>query len=58
MCSSVIGYPCHALTLEIPIILYVWLGQGVTRVGKFMFSISLFLSECGSQSEAAVYRCL
>ena len=52
-------YPlCHTLTLEILIILYVWLGQGVTRVGNSMFSVSLFLAECGSQSEAAVYRCL
>uniref|UniRef100_A0A673XPU3 Myoferlin n=1 Tax=Salmo trutta TaxID=8032 RepID=A0A673XPU3_SALTR len=49
---------CHALTVEILIILYVWLGQGVTRVGKSMFSVSLFLGQCGSQSEAAVYRCL
>jgi hypothetical protein len=47
---------CHALTLEILIILYVWLGQGVTRVGNSMFSISLFLAECSSPSEAAVYR--
>ena len=51
---------CHALTLGILFILYVWLGQGVTRVGKSMFSISLCLAVCvcGSQSEAAVYHCL
>ena len=49
---------CHALTLEILIIFYVWLGQGVTRVGNSMSSVSLFLAECCSQSEAAVYRCL
>ena len=49
---------CHALTLEILFILYVWLGQGVTQVGKSMFSISLFLAMCGSQLEAAVYCCL
>jgi hypothetical protein len=47
-------------------ILYVWLGQGATLVGKSIFSISLLLAACvcvcvcvwGSQSEAAVYRCL
>ena len=37
---------CHTLTLKILIILCVWLGQGVTRVGKSMFSISLFLAVC------------
>ena len=39
---------CHALTLEIRIILYVWLGQGVTRVGNSMFSISLIAPIRGS----------
>ena len=34
------GTCCLALTLEILIIFYVWFGQGVTRVGKSMFSIS------------------
>ena len=49
---------CHALTLEILFVLYVWLGQGVTRVGKSVFYFFVFGRVCGSQSEAAVYRCL
>jgi hypothetical protein len=34
----------------------IWLGQGVMWGGHSMFCISV--AECGSQSEAAVYRCL
>jgi hypothetical protein len=48
----------HAPTLEFLIIFYVWIGQGVTRMGKSMFSISLVVAVCVSQSEAVVYRCL
>jgi hypothetical protein len=28
---------CHALTLENLLVLYFWLGQGVTRVGSLVF---------------------
>ena len=43
--------------LREPFLFSIWLGQGVTWMGKSMCSISL-LAGYGSQSEAAVYRCL
>ena len=49
---------CHALTLEILLMSLFWFGQGVSWGGYSMFSISVCLAGCGSQSEAAVYRCL
>ena len=65
---------CHALTLVIFVFFIIWLGQGVTRVVCVVFilsrvfcmfmgfsSLGIFMSMVawiGSQSEAAVYRCL
>ena len=48
---------CHALALESLLMsLFVW--SGCDLDGNSMFFIYLFLAECGSQSMAAVYRCL
>jgi hypothetical protein len=48
--------PCHTLTLE-PFISLYWLGQDVTWVDSLVFYF-LCWPWYGSQSEAAVYRCL
>jgi hypothetical protein len=49
---------CHAFFMSL-----FWFGQGVSWGGHSnilcsMFSITVCLAGCGSQSEATVYRCL
>ena len=55
---QVSDYDCHVLTLVPFFMSLFWFGQGVSWGGHSMFCISMCLAWYGSQSEAAVYRCL